>query len=85
MKLSYLVDDEAAFDIEIKWFGRECLSQDHQIWTAIKDCANHFHYNHVMYENPDFEWPAEIALFMDGKEIGREKVTLEFEPVFEIV
>lgn len=79
MKLTYTVKNGRPIDIDLSWFQPECAQEDHEIDTAVCDCASDYHSNHGGSES---RWPMEFALFMDGKEIGRTTVDREFEPEF---
>lgn len=83
MDLTYSIESKCEHrPISIKWFDEFCLSEHHEICTAIEECARD-HYQ--KYDNNQQAWPLEITLHNNGKEIGSKKVVLEYEPTFECV
>lgn len=81
MKIEYTVNGSIfRNEITLHWFNEECLLEDHEIRTAIEDCASDYHENHDGWEST---WPLTITLYVNGKNVGEEKVNREYDPVFE--
>jgi hypothetical protein len=81
VEVIYFIRGES-FSIKSTWFSLTCISRSHEVDLLIKDCALDFYENHSSESNA---FPAEISVCLENKEIGRRRVALFFEPVFEII
>ena len=82
MKLKYFVAGKV-FEIELGWFTDDCANEEHEVWTAIEQCAKNYYEMDDGWDDARCKFPAEIALCIDNREIGRETVEIDFEPVFQ--
>jgi hypothetical protein len=79
MEIQYSIRGEK-LPITLAWFDEDCLEEEHELETAIEECARHYHEHHDGWEST---WPMTIKLFADGKEIGSKEVSQHYEPAFE--
>lgn len=82
MKLKYFANSKC-FDIYLEWFTEKTAEVDHEIKTAIEQCAKDYYWMDDGCENPGDKFPIEIALCIGNREIGRKTVDVYLEPNFE--